>query len=473
MADLTQKIMNSGLGKKLLSSVGMPNPVSLRRYQNEAEFFRGHLLIADINNPAMPQPATNELCSLLVQPGIELRSLPGQLSASLAEGIQQAGGHIAHIAMQENQATEKLNALLLDARALHNSADLKQLYLTCKPLLRALQPCARIIILGTSTQYSAAQAAAQYALSGFMRSVAKEIGRKGATANLLYVAEGAMSAASAPLQFLLSAKSAYVNAQIFNVQAATTADSPAWQKPLQGKIALVTGAARGIGEAIARTLARDGAKVIGLDIPAAENDLLGVMHSINGKALLLDISQPQAAEKIAAYLQSLGQPLDILVHNAGITRDKTLANMPEHFWDLTLNINLAAVMDMTEYLMAEKYLADNGRVICVSSMNGIAGQTGQSNYASSKAGIIGYVQYRAAHNQRGITFNAVAPGFIETQMTAAIPFMTREVGRRMNSLAQGGQPVDVAETIAFFANPAAAGINGNIIRVCGQCLLGA
>lgn len=475
MADLTQKILNSDMTKKLLSRVGVPNPVPLKRYQQEADFFSGHILLADISTQTDADNSYATLCELLVQTRIQLHSLLGHMSEALSASIKHAGGKIQPITLLENQASEKLDAIVFDARAVQCVADLKQLYQTCKPLLRSLNTCARVVIIGTTTHNTPQQAAAQHALTGFVRSLAKEIGKKGATANLVYVTAGAMSAAMSTLQFLLSPKSAYVNAQVFQVQcpANVITTQTEWHKPLLGKIALITGAARGIGETIARTLARDGAQVIGLDIPAAENDLLGVMQSINGKALLLDINQPQAAAQIAAYLRGLKQPLDIIVHNAGITRDKTLANMPEHFWDLTLNINLDAVLNITEQLLQEQQIAAYGRVICVSSMNGIAGQTGQSNYASSKAGIIGYVNYRAAHSPQGITFNAVAPGFIETQMTAAIPFMTREVGRRMNSLAQAGQTQDVAETIAFFAAPAAQGVNGNIIRVCGQCFLGA
>ena len=118
-------------------------------------------------------------------------------------------------------------------------------------------------------------------------------------------------------------------------------------------------------------------------------------------------------------------------------------------------------------------LNDDARIVCVSSMSGIAGNAGQTNYATSKAGVIGLVETLAPTLERGITINAVAPGFIETQMTAAMPIGVREAGRRMNSLRQGGLPVDVAETIAWFASPASAGVNGNVVRVCGQSLLGA
>jgi 3-oxoacyl-[acyl-carrier protein] reductase len=115
-----------------------------------------------------------------------------------------------------------------------------------------------------------------------------------------------------------------------------------------------------------------------------------------------------------------------------------------------------------------------GRFVCVSSVSGIAGNRGQANYATSKAGLIGLVEASApSFAARQVTINAVAPGFIETRMTAAMPLAAREAGRRLNSLAQGGLPVDVAETVAWLASPGSAGVNGNIVRVCGQSLIGA
>jgi 3-oxoacyl-[acyl-carrier protein] reductase len=125
-------------------------------------------------------------------------------------------------------------------------------------------------------------------------------------------------------------------------------------------------------------------------------------------------------------------------------------------------------------LHADATLRDEGRVVCLSSIGGIAGNVGQTNYGASKAALIGYVKAEAPKLAgRGICINAVAPGFIETRMTAAMPFMIREAGRRMNSLSQGGKPEDVAELITFLSTPGAAGVTGNVIRVCGQSLIGA
>jgi 3-oxoacyl-[acyl-carrier protein] reductase len=163
--------------------------------------------------------------------------------------------------------------------------------------------------------------------------------------------------------------------------------------------------------------------------------------------------------------------LDVIVHNAGVTKDRTLAKMPEDRWQSLMEVNLIAPERITERLLP--LLHDDGRIVCVSSMSGIAGNAGQTNYATSKAGVIGLVETLAPALERGITINAVAPGFIETQMTASMPIPVREAGRRMNSMRQGGLPVDVAETIAWLASPASSGVNGNVVRVCGQSLLGA
>ncbi len=247
-----------------------------------------------------------------------------------------------------------------------------------------------------------------------------------------------------------------------------------WERPLAGKVTLVTGASRGIGESIAEVLARDGAHVVGVDVPAQEQQLDSVTGRLGGSSLTLDITDPDAPERLAAHLLDNHGGVDVVVHNAGVTRDKTLGRMVEDLWRIVIDINLIAPQRIDRELFERHAVRDNGRVVCVSSISGIAGNTGQTNYSTSKAGIIGVVQaFAPALSERGATINAVAPGSIETQMTAAMPIATREAGRRVNSLSQGGLPVDVAETIAWFANPASGGVAGNIVRVCGQSLIGA
>jgi len=314
----------------------------------------------------------------------------------------------------------------------------------------------------------------QRALEGFTRSLGKEVGR-GGTCQLVYVADGAEGALASTLGFLLSPKSAYVSGQVVRVGLAerAPAELPDRLRPLAGRVALVTGAARGIGEAIARVLARDGATVVGVDVPQAADDLIRLTKELDGDYLTLDITAKDAPQRIAQHLTREHGGVDVVVHNAGITRDKKLANMDEDRWNAVIGVNLLAPERITAELLAQQVIHANGRIIGVASIAGIAGNVGQTNYAASKAGVIGLVDSLAHELTDGITVNAVAPGFIETKMTAAVPFATREVGRRLNAMSQGGRPVDVAETIAWFADPASTAVNGNVVRVCGQMMLGA
>jgi 3-oxoacyl-[acyl-carrier protein] reductase len=317
----------------------------------------------------------------------------------------------------------------------------------------------------------------QRSLEGFTRSLGKEL-RRGATTALVYVSPAAKPAATgceSTLRFILSAKSAYVDGQVFGVGDADAARPADWDKPLAGKVGIVTGAARGIGATIAEVFARDGAAVVAIDVEQATEALMQTAARVGGTALALDVTAADAVDRITGHLQTHhGGRADILVNNAGITRDKLLANMDDSRWDAVLAVNLLAPLRLTEGLVDNGSIGEGGRIVGLSSMAGIAGNRGQTNYATTKAGMIGITEALAPRLAgRGITINAVAPGFIETAMTAAIPLATREVGRRLNSLYQGGQPVDVAETIAYFASPASGAVTGNVIRVCGQAMLGA
>lgn len=308
-----------------------------------------------------------------------------------------------------------------------------------------------------------------------MRSVAKELGR-GATAQLLYVAEGFEAATESTLRFLLSGRSAYVSGQVVRVGAAGSgpAADVDWAQPMAGQVALVTGAARGIGESIARTLARDGAQVVCLDIPSQGEQLAAVAGDIGGTTLQIDITRSSAPELLTDQLLERFDAVDVVVHNAGITRDRTLARMSAQEWDSVLDVNLRAQQDIDDALLARKVLRSGSRVIGVSSVNGIAGARGQTNYGASKAGVIGRVRAMTpVLLKQGITINAVAPGFIDTAMTRAMPALLREVAGRMNSLAQPGLPVDVAEAVAWLASPASYAVTGNVVRVCGQHQTGA
>ncbi|MBT3221538.1 MAG: SDR family oxidoreductase, partial [Proteobacteria bacterium] len=221
-----------------------------------------------------------------------------------------------------------------------------------------------------------------------------------------------------------------------------------------------------------KVLAREGAHVICLDRPEDDRLASKVNAEIDGTLLLCDISADDSPAKIANTVKERFEGIDIVVHNAGITRDRTLAKMDTKWWDQTLDVNLAAVIRVTSAL--EPLLKPNARIVCLSSIAGISGNVGQTNYAASKAGIIGYVRALAPTlAKKGVAVNAVAPGFIETRLTAAIPLGTREVARRLANLSQGGLPVDIGEVVAFLASPGAAGLSGQIVRVCGGNFVGA
>jgi len=343
-------------------------------------------------------------------------------------------------------------------------ADLRQFF---GPRLKPLRDFGRLLVLGRPSEEVSGLAAVstQRALEGFVRSLAKEVGRKGATANFLRVAEGAEAALAGPLVWFASDYSAFVDGQPLTIGHGEPQDGT-----LAGKTVVVTGAARGIGAEIARCLVREGAHVLMVDRPGDEETLVAAAEDIGGIAVPCDVTASDAADVLAQALPAGG--LDLLIHNAGVTRDRTLAKMSDDQWDLAIAVNLQAVIDLTEAL--EPRLNDGGRIVALASVAGIAGNFGQTNYAASKAGVIGFVHAASeALLSRNITVNAIAPGFIETRMTAAIPVATREGGRRLSALGQGGQPQDVAEAITFLCSPAAYGVTGNVLRVCGSALIGA
>ena len=372
--------------------------------------------------------------------------------------------------------SERIDAVIVDATGYTYAEDLKQLWQTLHGIAPALAHHGRVVVIGRPPDEarSMESAAASAALEGFTRSLAKEIGGKAATANLIYVDDGAEERAAAVLRYLLSKASAFITAQPLRVTTRANWDGQdPWVQPLADKVALVTGAAQGIGEATARLLAAEGAHVVCLDRPDDDAQLSIVARDVGGSLLLCDVREQDAPRLIASHLQEKHGGVDIVVHNAGITRDRTLARMNEQQWDQVLGVNLEAILRITAALL-EGTLHDGGRIVSLSSIAGIAGNNGQTNYAASKAGVIGFTRNLSDHlARRGITVNAVAPGFIETRMTAAVPVVVREVGRRLAALGQGGLPDDVAHAIAFLAQPGSAGITGGVLRVCGGALLGA
>ncbi len=445
MTDWYRDFANSGVGTTITKQLGLPRPAVLRRYEP--------------GQPLLPGPA------LLGSAG------KGRLHDVLTELLRDAGVAVVASAEEERPA-----AVLLDATGLTSPADLAAVREFLAPAVKRLMPSGRVLVLADPPAEAAApaQAAACQALDGLVRSLAKEL-RDGSTANLVQVPAGAERALAGPVRFFLSGRSAYVDGQVLGLSPADVPAGEDRDRPLAGKVAVVTGAARGIGAAIARVLARDGAHVVAVDVPAAGQALAAVANEVGGTALQLDITAADAPSRLVGHLRGRHGGVDVVVHNAGITRDKLLVNMDAARWASVMAVNLQAQLDLTQALLdAEGVLRPAARVISVSSQTGIAGNRGQTNYAASKAGIIGMVRaWAPTFTERGATVNAVAPGFIVTEMTASMPLGTREVGARLNSLQQGGLPVDVAETIAWLAAPGSAGVNGQVVRVCGQSLMGA
>ena len=476
MKDRYLDFVNSPFGASVARSIGLPQPEVLRRHAQGRAEFDGIAAIGAGPSPTLFEPLLTLLTSLGMT-SVAHESALGWLSVAARHGAMSGRFEARAPGAPPN---DRVQALIFDATGITDSTQLHALYGFFHDALRSVAKSGRIVVLGLPPESCASPRAwtAQRALEGMARSLGKEA-RGGISANLVQVEPGGDFEGA--LRFLLSPRSAYVSGQVVRIDA-TPANPPAdWNQPLAGKRALVTGAAQGIGAAIAQVLADRGAHVIGLDVPQAQDALDQTMLALEDAwpsqgahtALVADITAPDAPATIAAALLAMGG-VHIVVHNAGITRDKTIAKMTEAAWDSVIDVNLSAQERIDDLLLDQHVLHDGGRIIGVSSISGIAGNPGQTNYATSKAGVIGRVQSMAEPlRTRGITINAVAPGFIETQMTARIPLGLREAGRRMNSMSQGGRPVDVAETIAWLASPASAGITGNVVRVCGQSLIGA
>jgi 3-oxoacyl-[acyl-carrier protein] reductase len=440
MSDLYSQVVTSPPGRFLAGRLGLPQPAKLDRHAAGDPVVSGAVLVG-----AAPRGRL----------GKRLEQILGEIGAGRPE-----------------TSSAPVKALVFDATGIRDSTELVELQRFFHPNVRRVERSGRVVVLGAPPAgRPAREATAQRALEGFTRSLGKEIGR-GIAVQLVYVAEGAESEIDSTLRFLLSPRSAYISGQVIEIGPAVVATPEVdWTRPLDGRLALVTGASRGIGEAIATTLHRDGAKLVLLDVPALSADLAQVADRLGAETIEIDITDADAPQRIA---DELGDGIDVVVHNAGVTRDRTIAKMPEDRWTSLMEINLSSEERIDDELLKRKLLRENGRIVCVSSMSGVAGNSGQTNYATSKAGVIGMVEALAPElAKQAATINAVAPGFIETQMTAQMPIAIREAGRRMNSMSQGGLPVDVAETIAWFASPASTGVNGNVVRVCGQSLLGA
>jgi 3-oxoacyl-[acyl-carrier protein] reductase len=314
-ADRYQQLTASPPGRFFAKRLGLPESRPLRRFIGSPP-----------TQPALAGPA--------------LIGGDGRMGKVLTATLAAIGAELRQVAPDDDV---KLGALVFDATGIEDSSGLKPLYEFFHESIRSLGPSGRLVVLGTPPELASSrrQAVAQRALEGFVRSAAKEL-RGGATGTLVLVAPRAEGNAESTLRFLLSAKAAYVSGQVIRIGAGESTDPEHWDRPLAGRVAVVTGASRGIGAAIARTLARDGATIVGVDVPAQGEDLTEVVNEVGGSSLLLDITDEEAPERLAKHLKERHGGADIVVHNAGITRDRTLARMSEDEWDMVIAINLTA-----------------------------------------------------------------------------------------------------------------------------------
>ena len=445
MADAYTRFIRSAPGGMLAKQLGLPRPSRLLRRDDR------------------PEPVLGPVVVLGASAGAD----------AVAHRLLAGGADVR----RRVEDLRSIGSVIVVADELAAPAELGPLLLPLAGAMRSLAPGARIVTISRpATGEEPARDAARGGVEGFLRSIAHEM-RGGSTANGILLEDGIdvdAPGAVGALRFFLSARSAFVTGQLLRVSsdAGSATENPSL--PLAGRTALVTGAARGIGAAIARTLAADGARLVLLDVPGAGTELARLANELRALPIQLDVTSDGAGERLASFLRERSLRLDVLVLNAGITRDKLFANMTPDRWDPVLAVNITSQITLTEALLeAGDVLGEHPRVVSLASTSGIAGNRGQTNYAASKAGVMAFVDALAARlAPRGGTANAVAPGFIETEMTAKMPALTREVARRLNSLQQGGLPVDVAEAIAFLASDEAGGVQGQTLRVCGQNMVG-
>lgn len=237
---------------------------------------------------------------------------------------------------------------------------------------------------------------------------------------------------------------------------------------LNGRVALVTGASRGIGAAIAKSLATSGAKVIGTATSAAGAAAIGEALGAAGRGAVLDVTDVASVDALLADLEAQGEQPDILINNAGVTRDNLLVRMKPEEWDQVLLTDLTSVFRLSRACMRHMMKQRYGRIVSITSVVGSMGNAGQTNYAAAKAGVIGFTKSLAREvASRGITVNAVAPGFIDTDMTRVLPEDQRQALAAGIPLARLGDPQDIAMAVLYLVSASGAYMTGQTLHVNG------
>ena len=474
MTDHYGKLTQSGFGKTVAKNLGLPTPARLERYEQGQPTLCGEVAFGAADD------------------GIFYQSALAVLSALDGKVTTQDSLH--NKLLDEHMF---FKVVVYDASGIKTPKQLQQLQQFFSPLVKRMKPSGKILILTCAdTGVNLAYSAAQSAVIGFVKSLAKEV-RQGVCVNALSIGKVCKGHLLHAFEFFLSHKCAYVSGQTLYLDGHGLNDDVAdlkytYPKPtLNGKKILVTGAAGHIGQAICQVLLREGADLYCVDLPKKLAQLEHMANQINTirqnhhspdaftnssriHILPIDITESNASANLCQKIIQEVASLDGVVHNAGITDDKTLAKMSPLQWQAVMDTNLSAMVNLTQQMLNQSVFSDQARVVCISSIAGISGNFGQGNYAASKAGMIGFGKSLASVFALGHKrINVVAPGFIESTMTQKIPFALREAGRRMNAMNQGGLAIDVAEAVAWLMSPNADGFNGQVLRVCGQSVLGA
>ncbi|MBK8971475.1 MAG: SDR family oxidoreductase [Hahellaceae bacterium] len=470
---LPLQLSGAGWSQKLLSYFSLvPAQAPRRTHYRLAGGLKTPVLVAGTRNGAVLQHILHALTTL----GAPI-CLP-ESSHSLFKGkaSSESVTQVKWVRLDKIRSTprEQVQAIVFDSSELGRPEDLIALYQLFHPIIEKLAPGAKILVMGKPPLEcrSPEAAATQEGLQGFVRSLAKEIGpRHAATANLIYLHRPSACDLTSTLAFFLTGSSAYVSGQTLTLQGQQGAIRVA-NSPLAGKTALITGASQGLGIAIAESLHAQGAKIIGIDPESNRARLKSVMRSVRGRSLSLDLTVPSSAGQLKEYLDKEETLLDIVVHTGALTTDTPLGKLTPTQWSQVVDTHLGRVTRLTGELLEADLIASQGRIIALGTLPGLAGQFGQTHHAAATAGLSGYIRHLSHHLPAGITANVVVPGFIESEWTQTLPFTSRELARRLNSLGQGGLPVDIGNAVAYLSHPASEGVTGQTLRVCGQNLLG-
>lgn len=494
MSEFYEGLARGYLGKRLIKALSLPYPAPLLR-PSEIRFrnqntLQGHIILSGFTPDDLFESCidtlTRENPAHAIDPKIHWHgpTTPESRMAINTHGLQTLPAHLP----PSSRGT--FSALVLNTQHYRSPEALEALFNDCQALLPLLGKRAHILLLSPEKTliHTTHQQRYLQAFTALTKSLAKEIAPEATTINHLRLYDNRHQSLPALLRYFLSNRSSYVTGQC--VSAGQIPAASRWAKktatnsaaPLAASnpephpasnnakkpLVLLTGAAGGIGQAIAHRLAADNFRTILVDQPREKFALRYLAEKTGGIPLSLDLTRPNSAGTLAECIDEQGGQLQSLIHNAGIIRDRLFKKMDPQDWESVLDTNLWAPINITEALLKEKKLADQARIVLMSSVMALSGNRGQTQYCLAKAGLIGFMQDIAPQIAKsGMTINTVAPGFIDTPMTQKLPKRIREIAKRCNAFAQAGRPEDVAEAVALCCQPTADYFSGNILRVCG------